>query len=92
MIDTEVMRDLQGRTVHPGMTVKALRRSSLTGTTFDFEGAVVAIRPSDKPGRLEALVQPHRGGEAVWLGGGLVELPAPHEPSLEGTYGEWVER
>lgn len=91
LIDTEHMRDLLGRSLAVGMTVNALRLSNRTGATFDFTGYVCEVRKSEREGRLEALVQPYGGGMAKWLGGSLIELPAPRDGSLEGVLAEWHE-
>jgi len=91
LVDTEHMRDLQGRTLAVGMTVRALRNSAKVGAVWDFDGTLVNIRKSDRPGRLEGLVQPFIGGEARWLGGHLIELPAPDSKILEGVLVEWTE-
>lgn len=91
LIDTEHMRDIAGRALRVGDTVKALRLSSKTGAVFDFHGFIAEVRKSARPGRLEGLVQPFTGGEAKWLGAQLIELPAPHDASLEGVLAEWHE-
>lgn len=91
LIDDEHMRDIAGRTIRVGDTVKALRLSNKTGVVFDFHGYVAQVRKSARPGRLEGLVQPHGGGEAKWLGAQLIELPAPSVALLEGVLAEWHE-
>ena len=91
LIDNEHMRDRMGRSILVGHTVKALRLSSKTGAVFDFHGYVAQVRPTAKPGRLEALCQPFPGGEAKWLGAALVELPEPDTALLDGVLAEWHE-
>ena len=91
LIDTTTMRDVTGRTLLVGHTIKAFRRSPSTGRTFAFNGYVAAIQLSEGGQRLEALCQPFDRTEPKWLGSQLIEVETPDDTLLRGVIGEWIE-
>jgi hypothetical protein len=87
LTDTTVMRDIYGARLVCGDTVTALKPKK-TGHVPAFVGCVAALGHLN--GRMSALVQPHGGGQAQWVGSELLEAVTVIPAVLDGVLAEWM--